>query len=353
MPAIIYRINKLFPDLRSEDADDNILLKTIRVPKKLLSLTNRLPKPNYVITEEEKHNRHTTIGSYLPDIGNKKGSQYKAYLGNKKQFKKLFGGDRNIDISKLDTNSRKLKLLDRNPSKETQEELSMEDDNRLKERSLGNDVKSVNKLDCDENQVPRESPHNHSPTKKLIHELSVVKRDNGLNKENPKQDILRLIRNKYLRHKPKGKQSIESNQISSINKSDLYDYNSAAAANSYIRQLVNRRSPIVKPHSYNMQMLANIYSDNPQQLSLIARKLQSIKRTKMPKQKDHNLTPLLQREVKGVLRSRHLTEDHAKATKSKDDIISKHRLEPIKLVNNNNMELQSIGINQQDRKSVV
>jgi hypothetical protein len=57
MPAIVYRIDQLFPDLREDVMDENVLLQTIRVPKKLLSLTNRLPKPNYSheVIENETH----------------------------------------------------------------------------------------------------------------------------------------------------------------------------------------------------------------------------------------------------------------------------------------------------------
>ena len=38
---------RLFPDFYEEDPQNNNLLSTIRVPKNLLYLTDRLPKPSY------------------------------------------------------------------------------------------------------------------------------------------------------------------------------------------------------------------------------------------------------------------------------------------------------------------
>jgi hypothetical protein len=50
-------IQKLFPDENFEDADQNILLQTIRVPKNLMFLTDKLPKSCY---NEEENKRNTS-----------------------------------------------------------------------------------------------------------------------------------------------------------------------------------------------------------------------------------------------------------------------------------------------------
>ena len=59
MPAVIRMGEKLFKDQFYEDFEpqQNQLLSTIRVPKNLLYLTDRLPKPNYDSAERRAHNR--------------------------------------------------------------------------------------------------------------------------------------------------------------------------------------------------------------------------------------------------------------------------------------------------------
>eukprot|EP00826_Nyctotherus_ovalis_P057862 TRINITY_DN7925_c0_g2_i2.p1 TRINITY_DN7925_c0_g2~~TRINITY_DN7925_c0_g2_i2.p1 ORF type:complete len:354 (-),score=115.62 TRINITY_DN7925_c0_g2_i2:141-1202(-) len=343
MPAVIYRIEQLFPDLREDCTDENILLQTIRVPKKLLSLTNRLPKPNYNMKEDEKHNRHTTIGSYLPDIGARKRSQYKPYLDSKQNLKKLFGDRSRLNVSKA--NNSKLKALDRTPpknlhgesqSKNPQDDLFVEGSVKESEKREESAEKKLGEYDLNFVDDSKTNESALSPTRKPIRDKNLNRKSNAHSNDAANQDILQLIRNKYIRRVQRGKQI---DPAGSVNKSDLYDYSGASIANSYIRQIVNRRNPVVKPINYNAQMLANIYSDNPQQLSLVARRLQSIKRPRMLlKQGDHSFSPL-QRELKGLLRPR--PEGH----KSKD-ATSKSRLEPIKLINCNK-DLQAIGIKPQ------
>jgi hypothetical protein len=77
MPIIRKRIEKLFPEDFLYDTQNSLnLLNTIKVPKNLLYLTDRLPKPNYTSEEkrrreqEELLRRRTYEGSsaLLPDI---------------------------------------------------------------------------------------------------------------------------------------------------------------------------------------------------------------------------------------------------------------------------------------------
>lgn len=53
MPIVKKKIEKLFPEDTFYDSH-SALLSTIRVPKNLLYLTDRLPKPNYTIDEKRK-----------------------------------------------------------------------------------------------------------------------------------------------------------------------------------------------------------------------------------------------------------------------------------------------------------
>lgn len=76
MPIVKKKIEKLFPSDFLYEVNCNMnLLSTIRVPKNLLYLTDRLPKPNYPTDEhrkqlEEKLRRRTYEGSQsmLPEI---------------------------------------------------------------------------------------------------------------------------------------------------------------------------------------------------------------------------------------------------------------------------------------------
>ena len=64
MPTIRKRLDKYFPEEQFFESQ-SALLSTIRVPKNLLYLTDRLPKPNYDNSakkrrEEEEKNRRKT-----------------------------------------------------------------------------------------------------------------------------------------------------------------------------------------------------------------------------------------------------------------------------------------------------
>jgi NIMA (never in mitosis gene a)-related kinase len=78
MPIIKKRMDKLFPNTDEFYDSHSSLLNTIRVPKNLLYLTDRLPKPTYEspkkrADEEEKIRRKThDAGAMLPDIKNQK-----------------------------------------------------------------------------------------------------------------------------------------------------------------------------------------------------------------------------------------------------------------------------------------
>jgi NIMA (never in mitosis gene a)-related kinase len=75
MQIVRKRIEKLFPNDEFYESQSS-LLNTIRVPKNLLYLTDRLPKPSYEsptqkkwIDDEERLRRKThDAGGMLPDI---------------------------------------------------------------------------------------------------------------------------------------------------------------------------------------------------------------------------------------------------------------------------------------------
>jgi len=91
MAIIKKRIQKLFPDDFLYESDSKMnLLSTIRVPKNLLYLTDRLPKPNYDKEDqrrrekEELKKRRTYEGSQLlPDINIEKNRSRESTLDTK------------------------------------------------------------------------------------------------------------------------------------------------------------------------------------------------------------------------------------------------------------------------------
>jgi hypothetical protein len=78
MPSIKKRLEKLFPEEDKFYDSQTDLLNTIRVPKNLLYLTDRLPKPNYEKKrkeEDERLKRKTydpANNPMLPEIKNQK-----------------------------------------------------------------------------------------------------------------------------------------------------------------------------------------------------------------------------------------------------------------------------------------
>ncbi len=74
MPIIKKKIEQIFGEEMLYDTK-SILLSTIRVPKNLLYLTDRLPKPNYEsekerrrLEEEARRKTHDIHQSMLPEI---------------------------------------------------------------------------------------------------------------------------------------------------------------------------------------------------------------------------------------------------------------------------------------------
>ena len=93
MNEVQKRVEKYFPDhdaCSELDNSNDQLMNTIRVPKNLLYLTDRLPKPKYKqdMDKEEMLRRRTHEGGgMLPDLPNKKTTQIvkPKVIGKKKQ----------------------------------------------------------------------------------------------------------------------------------------------------------------------------------------------------------------------------------------------------------------------------
>ena len=99
MPIVKKRVERLLPAADDFNDSQTSLLNTIRVPKNLLYLTDRLPKPSYespgkrtmkaVVDEEQERIKRKTyeVGQMLPEIKNQKTKGQLPPTGGKKNKK--------------------------------------------------------------------------------------------------------------------------------------------------------------------------------------------------------------------------------------------------------------------------
>eukprot|EP00826_Nyctotherus_ovalis_P048217 TRINITY_DN5652_c0_g10_i2.p1 TRINITY_DN5652_c0_g10~~TRINITY_DN5652_c0_g10_i2.p1 ORF type:complete len:331 (+),score=60.28 TRINITY_DN5652_c0_g10_i2:823-1815(+) len=242
MPAVIERVEELVGEIK---VDENVLLKTIRVPKKLLSLTNRLPKANYETSD--KQSRHTTMGNYLPDI-RKKIASCKAYAGKIRARKQLFGYN-----VKTEDNIKNVMRKDLASDSNLRYNKAFPEHEKLKREEEYDS-------DFEENELSTPKRRGNRSGARGIEKAHV-----DVQKENARNGIARLYKNKYLRQRRPVLEKVPSKYS---NKSNMYEYKSTSITNSYIKSLINRRNPNI--------------TDNP---SLITKKL-------LPKQSNIQLAPI-------------------------------------------------------------
>ena len=283
----MYRIEQTLPELRSIEMEENELLKTIKVPKKLFSLIDKLPKPTYNNKQKEIHNNNKS----LPEIKNS--GKPSGYIIPQKNSKIYING---INVSKQNLNTKKIKMsivnLSNIEQSETKDESPSKSDDSINEKIQSNynledtETRSISKILND--KISNKKQYNQILPSNKIKEDRITKPHNDHT-----QDILALIRNKYLR-KRRAKNNVEGIQ-GPINKTDLYEYKGPYASKSYLKQIINRRNPIGKPLGNNIQLIANVYTGNPQ-LPILPRRLQGIRRPKaLLKQGEYSLPSSLQR----------------------------------------------------------
>jgi len=267
----------LFPEEVVEDSEQNVLLTTIRVPKNLLFLTDRLPRPNYHSCGEDTVNRHnTTTGDYmLPALPNHhRSSPYKAYIGKGSQKYKQILAQAEIHLKKLNQPIKRPTKL-RHELKSNDPSPSPPEDNESPEKPV---IKS-----------PVEAPIKESP--KQPHKRTISKVPENVLPDEPK-DLSGLKPAKY-RLRRKDKQLLDN----LLNNRDYSPY----MPDAYIRQIVSKRNPLVKPLNGGIQALANIYVGGQGQLSVASKRLGSIKLPKMlMKKEEYSLSPYVQRGLRGI-----------------------------------------------------
>ena len=335
--------------------DENILLKTIKVPKKLLSLTNRLPEPAYNIKEEQKCNSHTTMSTYLPELKIKYiPKKLHAILRNNTRKRIIKNPNINeIYISRINPENIKHHKTISIEQDEVNElaELDKENpkNNNKKKKKIKLNIPPVefnqeryiiNKNDSD---IKYNEPNpkinieaykddindNLNPIKKQIKELKFEYNDYESNADNIdyKHNMLKIIRDKYLRRQNMIKQSLESNK-NQISKSYI---KSNKDVSIFIKQFFNRKHPQSKSNNNSMQIGFNYYSNNSHN-SLPIRKLkQSIDNLSISaKYNEHNILAV-NREINKKLRLKPLIESYGRNQRKQQLILSKSKLDSVNL----------------------
>ena len=245
LPYVISKIQKLFPNDNFEANEQNELLNTIRIPKNILYLSDRLPKPSYISDQNEEDARRNTAGQSLPFISSQKKPKQKK---SKHAYIEGMG----------------------NKYKELHEEMSVEDvympkGSAVLPKSLKIAKRQYKKPGNDGSLLV----HNKDDSKTEKEEEQDPKDNNPANSEENNKNSPRVKENvkpnKHLTSVPEGTEK----KVKPEDKTE----NSPYIQDSYIHQLLNKKNPIIKPLNGNLQKIADIYSGNyAQQIIAIHKK---------------------------------------------------------------------------------
>ena len=326
MPQVIKRIDKLFGSSFGGD-DGSILLNTIRIPRNLLYLTDRLPKPTY--EDDEASRRNTSDGSHykLPSI--KKRKVINISKGKYAYAPKI----KNIDgiLPDPETNKNQLKYYKYNKQRILEAKSHGKKSSILPKSIIEEDspLKSPGRAGVDHSQEDEPIPSPNSKNKSKGEAIAPVKKKYwskskpslgvgktrkkssnkvGIRDSSEPEHINLSLKSKIIPKQHVGTLGIDlinatsslnqpshpshhSNHPNHINRpnlnananipsthllhpkknkplgSDIPDYPNLLTNDSYINQIVNKPNPPIsstKSHQYhNLQRIANIYSQSP------------------------------------------------------------------------------------------
>ncbi len=100
-PILLKKIN-IFKD-KIEESGDDILLQTIKVPKNILFLSDRLPQSKYQKIQKKKHNRSQE--PILPELNNNRASPKRRQNSGYQNSKKRYGSPKPNNLHVVDKNS--------------------------------------------------------------------------------------------------------------------------------------------------------------------------------------------------------------------------------------------------------
>ena len=243
---MVNRIAKLFPGEKFEVSEQSVLMNTIRVPKNILYLSDRLPKPTYAIASPEPDKRRSTthdIGyglSGLPEISQPKRPR-------PKKGRPLYG----VDEGRRQQEIREEANDNEYAPAAVGQRAHLHKNPKPTKRAPPSDEQP------DDEHASSKSKHSLSPSLPLNagkedHQTAGEKEKNQDNERMPLIPI----------HKDMGKQG-KRGRAEEAKDGYNGEYNSSPyIQDAYIHQLVGRKNPIVRPLNGNLKRIADIYSGN-------------------------------------------------------------------------------------------
>ena len=266
MKQVVNRIEKIFPDLKIDNSGNNILLQTIRVPRELLFLTDKLPKPNY----NSARNRHSTIEKGLPIIEEK-------FFVNPKSKLQLKGKEEVYGIyeskpTKLSPSLRRIKEkmeLQNVRSKKYSNEKKMESIRKSKEFNNNSIEDSIDKEYSPDFEV--ENIHNGN---QLVCRGRLIDKNQGVQISSSQRYLVEAIHEKYLREDSKN----ISPKIPS--RKEIHRYDDQYLSDAYLKQVLDKYNRRMKPDN---NMIISPIKDHLKlkPLSIVSKKAKSIKLPKV------------------------------------------------------------------------
>jgi hypothetical protein len=238
IPLVAKRLEKLFPDSDLYNEGHNILLNTIRIPKNLLYLTDRLPKPRYAsVNSDIKNKLNVTDGAeyplenMLPMIPLKKIQKSKKYsrphIGiTPNKYNAYQNNDNSININNVKPQNPT--SLSKNYGKQSQNsiETSLVDNDTETPKKHINSQKKKNISELNNDSPENDSNTKLKPSKIKVRIYKDVRKNPELSMiENGKIYLENLLKNNrdiklsYLKQLS-SKKFIENGSLSPISKAD-------------------------------------------------------------------------------------------------------------------------------------
>jgi hypothetical protein len=216
--------------------EQNALLNTIRIPKNIMYLSDKLPRPSYESMHDDGNFRNTT---------NDEGYTLPAIPAQKKPKQKP---SKNMYIMLLLTNS--VEIYSSSPP---------EDDSKLHKKRKPRKV----------TKASIKSNNDASPGKDLTDE-QIESKNNSQSVKLPETSIDKSPERNEQQYEPirikkdsrKLASIVEETKPAQESPVRPKDYKMPEVSDSYIHQLVSKKNPILKQPNINMQRIANIYSGN-------------------------------------------------------------------------------------------
>lgn len=270
--SVIHRIDKLFPELKEGEAINNELLKTIKVPKDLLFLTKRLPRPNY----NEDYIKYETVQSLLPTINSRPiiSNRYKNISNRKYEYEDIQPTKINPVLNKYKVN------LNENP-------VNNNDEEKIKHVSLKKNKANIKNSHVEDYEY---SPDFECDVKEDSNNLEIGHEDKNYNRK-----INKVLKHRNIERKQKINKSTSPRNL--IGKEDY-------KSDSRIHKIINKKNKELKLEISNMKLLENEYLRGEETKLPSIRKSKNVKRSKLNHEPDKLRYEMILSDVENQIKSK-------------------------------------------------